>query len=81
MTNSKNRDEPDVYDVCRYVRHYHQKNGYAPSVGMLLGATREYVDLLVKNGIIEVLPLHEKGPPVVVVLTEKGFRMATAQRR
>ena len=73
-------NEPDVYEVCRYIRHYQQKNCFAPRVGMLLGATREYVDLLVKNGIVQVLPLHENGPPIAVVLTEKGHRMAEGRR-
>lgn len=65
----------DAYAVCRYVRHYHAKNGYAPNREMC-GCSSEFFDQLVENGVIEVLPLYEGGPPVGVVLTEKGARMA-----
>jgi len=65
----------DAYAVCRYVRHYLTKNGYAPSRGMC-GCSVEFVDQLAANGVVEVLSLYEGGPPIKVVLTEKGQRMA-----
>lgn len=70
----------DAYEAARYVRHYQAKNGYAPRRGMI-GATEEEEDLLVKNGIIEIRPIAEGCKPVAIVLTEKGRRMATEQRR
>lgn len=74
---------PDSYEICRHIRRYHQKNGYAPKrseVDHWCGGA-EFVEQLIKNEIIEVLPISEHGPPVAVVLTEKGFRMATVERR
>ena len=76
---------PDAYDVCRRLKRYHQKNGYtmrvnSPELG-LMSVTREFLDLLVKNGIVEVLPLYEGGTPVAIGLTDKGYRMATAERK
>jgi hypothetical protein len=71
---------PDPYAICRYIAHYHAKNGYALRVGCL-GCVMEYEEKMVANGIIERLPLYEGGPPVAVVLTDKGLRMASAQRR
>jgi len=69
----------DAYAICRYVRHYHEKNGYAPDRSKL-GCDDAFVALLIKNGIIEELPLYEGGPPVLVTLTEKGARMASKKR-
>ena len=72
-------DEPDAYEVCAFVRRYYRKNGYLPDVQMLLGqmgASREYLDQLVENGIVNIIPLYESGPPTKVVLTEKGASMA-----
>jgi len=71
--------QEDAYAVCRYVRHYHEKNGYAPDRDMLKVST-EFVDLLIQNGVIEELSLYEGGPPILVVLTEKGMRMSKEQR-
>ena len=71
--------EADPYEVCRYIRHYRQKNGYAPRRGEC-GCSEAFIDQLVENGIVEVLPLYEGGPPVGVVLTEKGARMAEGRR-
>jgi hypothetical protein len=68
----------DAYDVCRYVQHYWRKNGYGPDT---TGLEPFFVEQLVQNGIIEVLPLYEGGPPVAMVLTEKGTRMANTERR
>jgi sulfur relay (sulfurtransferase) DsrC/TusE family protein len=75
-------NEPDAYEVCAFVRHYYRKNGYLPTVEML-GVTREYLDQLVENGIVNIIPLYEGGPPTKVVLTEKGATMADkkAERR
>jgi len=70
----------DAYEVCRHIRHYTQKNDYAPARTMC-GCSEGFLDQLVTNGVVEVLPLYEGGPPVKVVLTEKGFRMATSERR
>jgi len=74
---------PDPYEICRRIRHYQQKNAYAPKRVELNSwcGSAEFVDQLVKNEIIEILPLSEHGPPVAVVLTEKGYRMATVERR
>lgn len=69
----------DAYAVCRYVLHYHEKNGYVATRDTL-GISREYLDLLVKNGVVEFLPSYEGGPPVKVVLTAKGRRMAEERR-
>jgi hypothetical protein len=68
----------EPYVTCRYVRHYHAKNGYAPRVSEL-PCGEEYARQLQANGIIDVLPLYDGGPPVGVVLTEKGLRMAGAR--
>ena len=65
----------DAYDVCRTVRRYTQKNGYAPTRSEL-GCTEEDVELLAKNGVLELLPLYEGGPLVKARLTSKGLRMA-----
>lgn len=73
----------DPYELCRHIRRYHQKNSYAPKrdeVEHWCGGA-EFFEQLVKNGVIEVLPIAEHGEPVAVVLTEKGFRMATLERR
>lgn len=75
----------DAYDVCRHLSRYRQKNGSSmnvtsPELG-LLGVTREYLDELVKNGIVELYPLYEGGPLVKVALTDKGRRMALAPVR
>lgn len=70
----------DAYEVCRYVRHYRAKNGYAPSREEL-GCAPDFIDQLVANGIVELCPLYAGGPPVKVVLTEKGYRMAAAERK
>jgi hypothetical protein len=64
-----------AYAICRYVRHYHAKNGYAPKRAEL-GCEAEFVDKLVANGVLRLLPLYEGGPPIAVVLTDKGSRMA-----
>jgi hypothetical protein len=74
---------PDPYDICRQIRHYHQKNCYAPKryeVESWCGGA-EFFEKLIANEIVEVLPIAEHGPPVAVVLTEKGYRMATVERR
>ncbi len=70
---------------CRRLKRYWQKNGYtmrvnSPELG-LIGVTREFLDSLVKNGIVEVLPLYEGGTPVAIELTDKGYQMATAERK
>lgn len=71
---------PDAYEICRHVKRYHEKNAYAPKRSEL-GAPDDFVDLLVKNGVIEILPITPNGPPVAVVLTDKGQRMAEANQR
>jgi hypothetical protein len=71
----------DAYAVARYVRHYGAKNGYAPRVADLPDCTAEDVGLLVKNGIVTVETIYDGGPPVAVVLTDKGRRMADERRR
>lgn len=80
MTACKPVSEINAYEVCRYVRHYQEKNGYAPGREML-STPALFLEQLVANGIIEVLPLYEGGAPIRVVLTEKGLRMANADRR
>jgi hypothetical protein len=72
----------DPYDICRQIRRYHQKNCYAPKrseVECWCGDV-EFFEQLIKNEVIEVLPIAEHGEPVAVVLTEKGFRMACVNR-
>lgn len=69
----------DPYEVCRHVRHYQAKNGYAP-VRSMLGCEDAFIDQLVKNGILELVPNREGGPKIYVVLTDKGLRMAQAKR-
>lgn len=69
----------EVYALCRYVRHYHAKNGYAPRRADL-ACSQEVFDALVANGVLEVLPLYEGGPPIAIVLTEKGERLADTQQ-
>ena len=70
----------DAYAVARFVRRYQQKNGYAPSPREC-GCTDADTALLVKNGVIELLPLYEGGPAIRVALTDKGHRMAQKQGR
>lgn len=73
----------DAYDICRQIRRYHQKNSYAPKrveVEHWCGDA-EFFEQLIKNEVVEVMPIAEHGEPVAVVLTEKGFRMATVERR
>ena len=65
----------DAYAIARYVAHYRAKNGYAPRPGLLCCSADE-VEALVRNGVIEICPLYEGGPPVCVVLTDKGRRMS-----
>lgn len=65
----------NIHQVCRYVRHYRAKNGYAPTREDV-GCDSAFFDLLVEGGVLEVLPLYEGGPPIGVVLTDKGLRVA-----
>ena len=65
----------DAYEVCRFVRRYRSKNGYAPRAAEL-PCDAEFVQQLVTNGVVDVLPLHDDGPPVGIVLTDKGLRMS-----
>lgn len=75
-------DAVDAYDVCRQLNRYHGKNGYTMRVSSaelgLMGVTREYLDELVKNDIVELFPLYEGGSLVGIALTDKGRRMAFA---
>jgi hypothetical protein len=70
----------DAYDVCRHVRRYIQKNGYAPTLGML-DCTTEEAAQLVTNGVLEGFSLYEGGPITAYRLTDKGLRMAEAPRK
>lgn len=70
----------DAYEVCRYVQHYTRKNVYAPKRTQI-GCSEAFLDQLVANGVIEVLPLYKGGPAICVVLTEKGRRMAATERK
>jgi hypothetical protein len=70
----------DAYKVCRYVQHYYAKNGYLPGRGEC-GCSAEFMDQLIVNGVVELIPLYEGGPLVKVILTEKGSRMADQRRR
>lgn len=83
-TSQHDAPVPDVYDVCRHLMRYHQKNGYpmlvnSPELG-LMDVNREFIDLLVKNGIVTLAPVFEGGAPVRVLLTDKGRRMANTDR-
>ena len=69
----------DAYEICRFVRRYQAKNGYAPKRAEL-GCAPECLELLVLNEVVELLPLYEGGPLVCVVLTPKGARMAAKDR-
>ena len=70
----------DPYAVCRHIRHYHEKNGYAPRRSEL-GCSEEEVEMLIQNGILQILSLYEGGPMVGVVLTDKGHSMSQKRRR
>ena len=70
----------DAYAVCRHIQHYQAKNGYAPEPEMC-HCSIAFIGQLVRNGVVEVLPLYEGGPPVKVWLTEKGLRMANTERK
>lgn len=72
--------EFDAYAICRYVKHYHEKNGYAPTRGML-GAPDEFVGKMVENEIIKIVPIGPGLPPTAVLLTDKGYSMADAPLR
>jgi hypothetical protein len=74
------KSKMDPYALCRHVRHYHEKNGFAP-LRSELGCSEEEAEALIRNGILQVLPLYEGGPPIVVVLTDKGYRMAQEKRK
>ncbi len=71
----------NAYAACKYIRHYHAKNGYAPRRGDVPDCTDADIDKLVENDIIEILPLYEGGPKLGIVLTDKGRRMANEQSR
>ena len=73
-------DEPDVYAICRHVKRYHEKNGYAPGREMI-DCSDEFFEQLIKNDVLVIRPLYEGGTPVKVFLTDKGFRMANEERR
>jgi len=66
----------DAYEVCAFVAHYTQKNGYLPK-RYEIGCTDEEVERLVKNGIITLSSFYDGGPAIVVRLTDKGYRMST----
>ena len=70
----------DAYEVCRRVKRYHEKNGYGP-LRSELGVSEEFVEALVKNGVISLYSFTESGPAIKVALTEKGYRMAESRRR
>lgn len=70
----------DAYAIARYVRHYHAKNGYAPKANQLTCSLEE-VAALERNGVIEMCPLFDGGPRILVCLTDKGMRMAINGRR
>jgi len=61
-------------ELCKYVRHYAAKNGFAIRIGML-GRTLDEERLLESHGYVEILPLYEGGPKVGIVLTNKGFAL------
>lgn len=65
----------DAYEICRRIKHYHAKNGYSLRVDEL-HCDKAYIEKLVSNGVIELRPVIEGGPPIGVVLTDKGLRMA-----
>jgi hypothetical protein len=69
----------DAYVICRFVRDYYRKNDYVPTVEELK-VPQAYVELLVKNGVVELRSHYEGGHKVLVVLTEKGARMAEERR-
>lgn len=71
----------DSYELCRKIRHYSQKNGYAPKRDELAHwCAPEFLELLVLNDVVSLVPLYEGGPLVCVVLTPKGARMAAKDR-
>lgn len=63
-------------ELCRYVRHYQAKNGYAPALEMI-GTQQEREELRARC-LVLLVSLYEGGPPVKVVLTAKGMRLATS---
>lgn len=70
----------DAYKVCRYVKHYYEKNGYLPNA-LEMPCGNEFLKQLEKNEVVDVLPLYDGGPPVKVALTDKGRRMASVKSR
>jgi hypothetical protein len=72
----------DAYAFAKFVRHYKARNGYAPlTTSPEVGLMDADVDALARNEIIALLPLVEGGPKIGIVLTDKGLRMATTERR
>jgi len=63
-------------ELCRYVRHYQAKNGFAP-VRATLGCTDAELTQLALLRLVELVPLYEGGPPVKIHLTDKGLRCAS----
>ncbi len=72
----------DAYEICRRVQQYVQKNGYSPKRDELTArwCTLKFLELLVLNDVVSLVPLYEGGPLVCVVLTPKGARMAARDR-
>jgi|GEM_PF-2109057 hypothetical protein len=62
-----------VRHVCRYVRHYIKKNGYAPTRAMV--GVPEDVEAAVALGYLARASFNENGPPLLVILTETGRKM------
>jgi len=70
----------EVYALCRYVRHYQAKNGYAPRCGEVM-ASQELLTELEKRGIIELVPAVDRGPKLFIRLTDNGLELATGDPR
>ena len=71
----------DAYEICRRIQRYVQKNGYSPKRDELEHwCAPAFLELLVLNEVVELVPLYDGGPLVCVVLTPKGARMAARER-
>lgn len=64
--------------VCAYVARYIRRNGYAPTIGMVLytACTQRELDELVVAGLVEYVPIYEGGTPGIVQVTEAGAELA-----
>jgi hypothetical protein len=61
--------------LCRYVKHYHSKNGYSPTKEVLPNYDTAF-DLAQKLALVDLVPIFEGEQPLGVILTDAGLREA-----